>query len=183
MPRMLWRPLGRQFQISRRKRSLCRNACIARSQCPNPAGTVWIVPVSFGARASFQRLSVLTIVFAEEKFICDDCEYKCLAFNEVHTKKHILVRVTEKVVETVVSTEDRLRTVEGQLESVKDRLQKMEVLLSKLLPGNGPNGPLAEALGRPEIQAAIVELRDPELGVQEVKFSNRETTSSTGTEE
>ena len=59
----------------------------------------------------------------------------------------------------------------------------MEVLLSKLLPGNGPNGPLAEAFGRPEIQAAIVELRDPELGVQEVKFSNRETTSSTGTEE
>lgn len=87
------------------------------------------------------------------------------------------------MVETVVSTEDRLRTVEGQLESVKDRLQKMEALLSKLLPGNGPNGPLAEALGKPEIQAAIVELRDPELGVQEVKFNNRETTSPTGTEE
>jgi len=47
----------------------------------------------------------------------------------------------------------------------------MEALLSKLLPENGPNDPLAEALGRPEIQAAIVELGDPELGVQEVKFS------------
>jgi len=81
----------------------------------------------------------------KERFICDDCEYKCLAFNDVHTKKHILVRVTDKVVEAVVSTEDRLRTVEGQLKSVQDRLREMEGLLSKLLE-NGSKSPLYEAL-------------------------------------
>lgn len=84
----------------------------------------------------------LTFVPTEERFICDDCEYKCLAFNDVHTRKHILVRVVEKVVETVVSTEDRLRVVEGQLESVQDRLEKMEALLSKLLE-RGPSETLA----------------------------------------
>jgi hypothetical protein len=62
------------------------------------------------------------------------------------------------VVETVVSTEDRLRTVEGQLESVQDRLGKMEGLLSKLL--EGPNDPLIDgALGKTEIQTAIMELK------------------------
>lgn len=135
---------------------------------------MWIVPVSTGARPPFQQPPLLTFVFAAERFICDDCEYKCLAFSDVHTKEHILVRVVENVVETVVSTEDRLRAVEGQLESVQDRLGKMEALLSKLL-GNGPKGPLDGALGKPEIQAAIVEL---ELDVQEGNFSNQDTTSA-----
>ena len=76
------------------------------------------------------------------------------------------------MIETVASTEDRLRAVEGQLESVQDRLGKMEALLSRLL-GNGPKGPLDGALGKPEIQAAIVE-----LDVQEGNFSNQETTSA-----
>jgi hypothetical protein len=51
-----------------------------------------------------------------EKFICADCEYKCLAFNETHTRKHTLVRVVRKVEESKVSTEERLRelrSVEG----------------------------------------------------------------------
>lgn len=81
------------------------------------------------------------------------------------------------MVEKVVSTEDRLRTVEGQLESVQDRLEKMEALLSELLK-NGPKGPLLDgALGKPEIQAAIVELKNPEPSVQEANFGNQEATT------
>lgn len=105
----------------------------------------------------------LTFVPTEERFICDDCEYKCLTFNDVHTRKHILVRVVEKVAETVVSTEDRLQAVEGQLESVQDRLEKMEALLSKLVE-RGPS----ETLAGPDGQAAIVELADPDSSNQEM---------------
>jgi hypothetical protein len=50
-------------------------------------------------------------LYAEEKFVCADCEYKCLAFNETHTKKHTLVRVIQKVEESKVSTEERLKAI------------------------------------------------------------------------
>ena len=65
---------------------------------------------------------------AEERFICEDCDYKCLAFNDVHTRKHTLVRVIEKVVEAALPTptEERLGIVEGHLESVQTRLMRME---------------------------------------------------------
>ena len=96
----------------------------------------------------------------EEKFICADCEHKCLAFNDTHTKKHALVRVTRKVEESKVSMEERLKavderlgSVEGQLGSVKEQLgsvkeqlgsvqeelSKMRQLFSKLLE-KGPEG-------------------------------------------
>jgi hypothetical protein len=39
------------------------------------------------------------------------CEYKCLAFNETHTKKHTLVRVIQKVEESKVSTEEWLKAI------------------------------------------------------------------------
>lgn len=110
----------------------------------------------------------LPLTFAPaERFICDDCEYKCLAFNDVHTKKHILVRVTEKVVEAVASTEDRLQAVEG-------RLEKMEALLSKLLE-RGSEGSPDGALAKPDIQAAIEELEIP--GLDDKKTTSLTTTN------
>ena len=120
---------------------------------------------------------MITFVPVEERFICDDCEYKCLAFNDVHTKKHILVRVVEKVVETVVSTEDRLRTVEGQLESVQGRLEKMERLLSKLLEKGG-EGSTGGAPVRPDIEISV-EPTNPESNDQEGDTRNLETASTT----
>jgi hypothetical protein len=126
----------------------------------------------FRRKNMFSLIPLLTFVPTEERFICDDCEYRCLTFNDVHTKKHILVRVVEKVVETVVSTEDRLRAVEGQLESVQDRLEKMEALLSRLLE-RGPS----ETLAGPDGQAAIVRLTNPDSSNQEMPAA-----PTTGTE-
>jgi len=64
------------------------------------------------------------------------------------------VRVVEKVVETLVSTEDRLQAVEGQLESVQGRLEKMEVLLSELLE-KGTGGFSNELLTKRDVQGVI----------------------------
>jgi hypothetical protein len=61
-----------------------------------------------------------------EKFICAVCEYKCLAFNETHTRKHTLVRVVRKVEKSSGSTEERLKAVEGQLGSVQGKLGSVE---------------------------------------------------------
>ena len=58
----------------------------------------------------------------EEEFICVDCEHKCLAFNDTHTRKHTIVRVFQKVETTVVSTEERLKVVEEQLGAVNGEL-------------------------------------------------------------
>ena len=69
----------------------------------------------------------------EEKFICADCEYKSLAINEIHTRKHTIVRVVQKVEVSKVSTEERLGAVERHLESVQDELSKMRQLFSKLV--------------------------------------------------
>ena len=123
---------------------------------PNHVGTAWIATVSLGACLLSRPSPLLTFVLAEDMFICDDCEYKCLAFDDVHTRKHTLVRVVEKVVETVVSTEERLRAVEGKLETVKIRVEKVEDLLSKLLE-KGTEGSPDEALAGHDIQAVIGE--------------------------
>ena len=117
---------------------------------------------------------LLTFVPAAERFICDDCEYKCLAFNNVHTKKHTLVRVVEKVVETVISTEERLRIVEGHLESVQ---QMMEVILSKLM-GKSTEGSADEAITRGDIRAMVEELKNPEPDKQEVETGDQGDTSA-----
>ena len=130
--------------------------------------------MSFGAVGIISSSLPLTFSPTEEKFICDDCEYKCLAFNDVHTKQHTLVRVFEKVTETVVSTEERLRTVEGHLESVQVRLGRMELLLSKLLQ-KGIEGSLDEAITKRDIQAVVEESINAESEDQEANTNNQET--------
>ena len=77
----------------------------------------------------------------EGRFICADCEYKGLAFNETHTKKHTLVRVVQKVEVSKVSTEERLKAVEGSLESVEGELLKVRQLLLKLFEKGAEGSP------------------------------------------
>ena len=82
-----------------------------------------------------------------ERFICADCEHNCLAFSEIHTKKHTLVRVVEKVTETKASTKERLKAVERHLKSVQEELSKMRQLASKLLEKateGSPSDPLTK---------------------------------------
>ena len=62
---------------------------------------------------------------AEDKFICDNCEHKGLAFDETHTKMHTLARVSEEVEEEELSVERRLRFVEGELAEIKQLLAKL----------------------------------------------------------
>ena len=105
---------------------------------------------------SFRLLSFLIsdcshdFFYVEEKFICADCEYKCLAFNEIHTKKHTLVRVIQKVEESKISMEERLKAVEGHLESVQDELSKMRQLFSKLFE-KGTEGSPSDPLTKGDI--------------------------------
>ena len=87
------------------------------------------------------HLPSLIRFFIEEKFICADCEHKCLAFNDTHTKKHTLVRVIKKVEESKVSTEERLKTLEGQLGSVQEELSKMRQLFEKLFEKGAEGSP------------------------------------------
>ena len=79
--------------------------------------------------------------------------------------------------ETVVSTEDRLRTVEGQLESVQGRLEKMERLLSKLLEKGGEGSP-GGAPANPDIEMSV-EPKDPESKDQEGDTNDLEAASTT----
>ena len=51
----------------------------------------------------------------------------CLAFNDTHTKKHRLVRVTRKVEDSKVSTEQRLKAVLKRLGPIERRLGKEEI--------------------------------------------------------
>jgi len=96
----------------------------------------------------FSDLHLLTrVLWVEEKFICADCEHNCLAFNEIHTKKHTLVRVIQKVEGSKVSTEERLKGFEERLGSVQDELSKIRQLLSKLFEKGAegsPNDPLTK---------------------------------------
>ena len=104
----------------------------------------------------FSDLRLLTgVLCVEEKFICADCECQCLAFNEIHTKKHILVRVIQKVEESNVSAEERLKAVEGHLGSVQDELSKMRQLLSKLLE-KGAEGSPSDPLTKGDILEAVM---------------------------
>ena len=119
----------------------------------------------------------------EEKFICADCEHKCLALNDTHTKKHTLVRVTQKVEESKVSTEERLmalkvateerlkalevsteerlKCLEGQLESVQEELSKMRQLFEKLFE-RGVEGSPSDPLTKGDILDAV--MAEPSLG-------------------
>ena len=77
--------------------------------------------------------------------------------------------------EAVVSTEERLRTVEGHLESVQVRLGRMEFLLSKLLQ-KSTEGSLDEAITKRDIQAVVEESGNTESDDQEANTNNQETT-------
>jgi len=78
------------------------------------------------------------------------------------------------VAEIVVSTEERLRTVEGHLESVQVRLGRMELLLSKLLEKSTGGSP-DEAITKRDIQAVVEESKNPESDDQEANTNNQET--------
>lgn len=65
-------------------------------------------------------------------FICGDCEYKRLAFNDTHTKNHALVRIVQKVEESKVSMEEKLEAFEGKLGSVEGQLGSVEGRLGSL---------------------------------------------------
>jgi len=99
--------------------------------------------------------------FCVEKFICADCEHKCLAFNDTHTKKHTLVRVIQKVEESKVSTEERLKALEGQLGSVQEELSKMRQLFSKLFE-KGTEGSPSDPLTKGDVLDAAA--AGPSLG-------------------
>ena len=97
----------------------------------------------------------------EEKFICADCEHGCLAFNATHIKKHTLVRVIQKVEESKVSTEERLKALEGQLGSVQEELSKMRQLFSKLFE-KGAEGSPSDPLTKGDVLDAAA--AGPSLG-------------------
>ena len=79
------------------------------------------------------------------------------------------------MVEKVLSTEERLRIVEGRLESVQE---KMEVILSKLL-GKGTEGSPDEAITKSDIRAVVKELKNSESDNQEADTSNQEIAPTT----
>ena len=98
----------------------------------------------------------------EDEFICDNCEYKGLAFNKTHTKMHTVVRVSEKVEEKELSVEERLRLVEDELAKIRqlfvgDELPKIRKLLAKLAENGeerSPGGPLKKGV----LQVAAMEV-------------------------
>ena len=156
MPRTPWELHGRSFRTSRRRKSRCPSVFTARTWYHYRAGTVPTVQVGFrGITASLPFAHKPPC--AEGSFICANCEYKCLAFNETHTKKHTLVRVIQKVEESKVSTEERLKAVEGHLESVESELLKVRQLLSKLFE-KGAEGSPSDPLTKGDIlEAATTE--------------------------
>ena len=79
------------------------------------------------------------------------------------------------MVETVLSTEDRLQIVEKQLESVQE---KMEIILSKLM-GRGAEVSPDEAITKSDVQAVVEELKNPESESKEANAGGEETTSVT----
>ena len=127
-------------------------------------------------RVPFTFFSLIRVLRVEEKFVCADCEYKCLAFNEIHTRKHTLVRVILKVEESSVSPEERLKAVEGQLgsvqgnlgsvqgqlRSVQDELLKMRQLFEKLFE-KGMEGSPSDPITKGDILDAA--MTEPSLEV------------------
>ena len=67
-----------------------------------------------------------------ENFICYDCEQKDAALNEVHTRMHTVVKVSEEVGKEP-STEERLRFVEDELAKMRRTLAEVTETLGKLV--------------------------------------------------
>ena len=65
------------------------------------------------------------------------------------------MRVIQKVEESKVSTEERLKAVEGQLGSVQDELSKMRHLLSKLFE-KGAEGSRNDPLTKGDVLDAVM---------------------------
>ena len=91
-----------------------------------------------------------------EKFICDDCEYKGLAFSETHTKMHTLARISEKVEEKELSTNERLQLVEDELAKMRQLLTK---LVERCIEGS-PSDPLTKG----DLRVAATEAESTQPG-------------------
>ena len=91
-----------------------------------------------------------------EKFICDNCEYKGLAFSETHTKMHTLARISEKVEEKELSTNERLQLVEDELAKMRQLLTK---LVERCIEGS-PSDPLTKG----DLRVATTEAESTQPG-------------------
>jgi len=73
----------------------------------------------------------------EETYICDDCEYRGLAFGEKHTKMHTVVRVFERGEEKERPTEERLQFLEDKLARMEETLGEVRQTLAMLVEKSG----------------------------------------------
>ncbi|KAF9781672.1 hypothetical protein BJ322DRAFT_1161455 [Thelephora terrestris] len=73
----------------------------------------------------------------EETYICDDCEYRGLAFGEKHTKMHTVVRVFERGEEKERLTEERLQFLEDKLGRMEETLVEVRQTLAILVEKSG----------------------------------------------
>ena len=65
-------------------------------------------------------------------FMCDDCEYKGLAFGKTHTKTHLVIRASGKPEEEERSTEERLQFLEGEITKIKQTLAETKQTLVEM---------------------------------------------------
>ena len=54
--------------------------------------------------------------------MCESCELRDFALDEKHTKSHVILKISENVGEKKPSTEERLRSVEGELVKITQTL-------------------------------------------------------------
>ena len=79
-------------------------------------------------------------------FICDDCEHKDLALNDIHTALHRVARVPEEVKVKERSTVERLQFLEDELAKMKQMLERLVERSTEgfrdesLTNGNPPGG-------------------------------------------
>ena len=107
-----------------------------------------------------------------KKFICDDCERTQAAFDDgdgddKHTRLHTIVRVSERVEETELTIEDRLKLLE-------DELGKMRQLLSKLVE-KGTEGSPGDPITKGDLQAPAVETEPAQPIPEEVPGTSENT--------
>ena len=67
-----------------------------------------------------------------EYYMCESCEQRDFAFDEKHTKWHIILKISENVKEKKRSAEDRLQSLE-------EELAKMSQTLARILGKLGEN--------------------------------------------
>lgn len=65
-------------------------------------------------------------------FICEDCEYKGLAFGKTHNKTHLIVRASGKPEKEIRSTEERLQFLEDEITAMKLTLAETKQTLAEM---------------------------------------------------